>query len=210
MTNKLQATFREVACGYKRDIMDVPCPDKWFDVCQMRNSEGKLPYRDIAELDNGVRKIIIVLESPHVDEFEDENAPCPANGTTGRFLRSFWDKIFGNAYDGYAAVLVNAVQYQCSLGIQPIDGRTRDLVFQTLLDMEFFREDLERRISAIVASGDVILNACTMGMARTIRKLNNKEMVGQVLNKRWRCLDVYHPSSWMFQWKKVKSVVSAH
>lgn len=213
MKNMLQAIFINVAKKYGSGpaFSDSFCPDKWFRVHQMRSSTSKLPYQDMINFKEGTlerrQKIVIVLESPHIDEFEPKGHPCPANGKTGRFLRSFWGKIFGDDYNDKDIVLVNAIQYQCSLGFSPIDGLIRDSVFQELLAKPCFACDFRKRVSNVICPGDIVLNACTTGRAR-IGKKNNKEMVSEVLGSGgWCVINVAHPASWLFQWRKVREAM---
>ena len=208
-SERLQRKFVEIASQYGCNAYERRCcPDKWFFVENMLESTDELPYQNIDHVnDDKACKIVFVLESPHIDEFKRAKGPAPANGPTGRFLRAFWRRIFEDRFCGYKIVLVNAIQYQCSLGTSPINHKIRDSVFQSLFANEDFYEGCKERLRKIVETGDVVLNACTKGKARTNRKENNKEMVRSLL-KGYNMVEVPHPGSWIFRWRQVKKIIS--
>ena len=41
-----------------------------------------------------IKKIILILESPHTSEFENENMIAPAQGPTGRNIKSYLPSVF--------------------------------------------------------------------------------------------------------------------
>ena len=211
MANILRELFREEGNrhAHGKSFTDELCPDAWFAVDMMCSSTNELPYHKIEDLESEKRKIIFLLESPHIEEFTRDDGPAPANGKTGKFLRSFWKQIFGSKYSDWIIVLVNAVQFQCSLGHSPIDGKIRDAVFRRLMVQDAFKDHLRARVSKIASNEDVIFNACTKGKGRIYagsKKLNNKECVGLSMTG-FNVIDIYHPCSWMYHWKGVKKIV---
>lgn len=135
----------------------------------------------------------MVLESPHIDEFQGHIGP--AKGPTGTNIARFLTKVHGLEDMGQRSlILVNAVQFQCSLGHPTHIFRDR-----------IFRQgwsdggalDFASRIGALFLEGDIVVNACTKGRvtgATELRRLVHTELtavlpIDQVLK---RC----HPSKW--------------
>lgn len=91
-------------------------------------------------------------------------------------------------------ILVNAVQYQCSLG-QGTD-QFRDKVFQAVWD-EGGREDFARRMRKIYRTGDRLVCACTKGKMGTACEL--RALVYAMLRQEFPLANVLrrtHPSKW--------------
>ena len=100
---------------YERQIV---FPEKLFSYC----CKNEIEFDDV---------IVIILESPHIDEFFGfsihvfgENIPCysrPANGTTGQNLRKYLSDVISSEIkldkDLYPVILLNAINYQCSCGV---------------------------------------------------------------------------------------------
>ncbi|WII93298.1 hypothetical protein QEO94_00080 [Kingella negevensis] len=66
-------------------------------------------------------KIIVILESPHKDEYKDDrNKPTPAKGKTGKNIRKYLadiiSKLDSDKSKNYPIFLINPIQYQCSKG----------------------------------------------------------------------------------------------
>jgi len=57
-------------------------------------------------------------------------------------------------------ILVNAIQYQCSLGVAT--SRFRDKIFRNLWTNGAVA-DFEKRLTHIYQTGDMLLNCCTKG-----------------------------------------------
>lgn len=111
--------------------------------------------------------VILVLESPHKDEYAPiaRYTPWPANGATGRLLRLRTHLLLPDGWDAERAdlVLVNAVPYQCSLGGLPIEHR--DAVFREAW-RSGGREFFIQRLLQWYRPGDLVANACTKGGAK--------------------------------------------
>lgn len=112
------------------------------------------------------RCILLVMESPHLDEYRDPDNPWPANGKTGRQVRAQADKLAASLSmdDDDGLVLLNAINFQCSLGAPT--RCFRDEVFiaaweDPLIGEEHFKKRLGRWYRP--EQGDVIVNACTKG-----------------------------------------------
>lgn len=199
-------------------ILPILCPDQVvaqlqytnngvFDMkkyCETKHERGWITFKrkPIKELLDNKKYIVIVLESPHIDEFKDECALGPAYGKTGENINIYLPHILKIAHDKsvlklevgiYDVILVNAIQYQCSMGIKT--KIYRDKVFQECWGQEETRTNFYERMKKIsLAKEVVIINCCTKGD----NKVKNYELVERELRKFnsivYRCA---HPSSWM-------------
>ena len=173
---------------------------------------------------NAAKTIVIVLESPHTDEFlkeEEWKAIGPACGTTGRNLYKWLPEVLLNyvpcmiglkkdnykatynsnkdiMQDCYAIKLVNAIQYQCSLGDKT--EVFRDEVFSNMWNDDTI-VSLRKRLNEVAPQ--IIINCCTKGYVsdkeKELRYLVQKEINNR--NKTDSCLllRAAHPSSLYFK-----------
>ncbi len=169
-----------------------PCPDDrisrsscWFDG----------PPKDHASA------LVLVLESPHADEFKDPAMPRAASGATGKAIRDLLPtvvKTSGFPISGQVPVYVmNAIRFQCSLGRS--DRTVRDCVFRSCWERKDVSDDFKRRLlTKLIEVGgqSVVINACTSG-PRGQRRRGVEEAI---LDVRDRHPFVYfrleHPSNW--------------
>ena len=192
--------FNEIVANtLTTDEFNIPvelrcCPDQYVgqiaDIVDNQTIAIRLPAR---ERPKGPA-LILVLESPHIDEFQGHIGP--AKGPTGTNIARFLTKVQGLEDMGQRSlILVNAVQFQCSLG-RPTNI-FRDRIFrQAWLDGGAV--DFASRMGTLFLEGDiVVVNACTKGRLTgplELRRLVHTELkavprIGQVLK---RC----HPSKW--------------
>jgi hypothetical protein len=186
----------------------APCPDQYVGTISefkltKDGGKGDFPVRiDVpgSDIIKGVKCMIMILESPHTDEFDVGKVPIgPAKGPTGTNIRNaeHWNAVFGEEYREFGLVLVNAIRYQCSLGIST--DCVRDEVFIEMWNGGG-REEFHERLLKIVKKGDVIANCCTAGKDRKLRELVQAELVN--LNNKLMAKGVSklirrtHPSSW--------------
>jgi len=192
------------------------CPDQTVGIVKVEK-EATLPpalhpdkrdfcTRESVECYKQYNKIIMILESPHVDEFICEQ-PSPAKGTTGRNILTYFGEACklheeGIKFGQYPLILMNAIQYQCSLGY-PTE-KYRDKTFKTCWK-EFGKTDFRIRFKAIYREGDIVINACTLGTEksnpdRVPEKYEGtlKKMVADVISKKVNDhhFVVNHPSYW--------------
>ena len=172
-----------------------PVTQEFFSAVEIIN--GKCSFTNSGE--NKERPtIVIVLESPHRREYNDAGAALrSANGNTGKKLKANLeqkiDKVIKNGllklsagtYNLYA---VNAIQYQCSFGVKPIQPELRNTVFRTLwpsLKVNFFNRLKQLKPIVIInmctggikAIGDYIANTANMAKAsKYIKNLLSKEL----------------------------------
>ncbi len=161
--------------------------------------------------------IVIVLESPHKDEFE-KNTPMPAMGQTGDNIIKYFPSVLmqymyqergknnsallrakGDIENGkYRIALVNVIQYQCSLGRKPKEFRND--VFCKMWNFPKVKKDFIHRLK--ILNPIIIINCCT--------KFCNiiKDDIQQEINKNFPnslLLEGYHPSSLYFLKGFIKS-----
>jgi hypothetical protein len=201
------------------DYSAVHCPDqivKWKEFGSQNFERETIVISD--QILPG-RRAIIVLESPHIDEFQHAETSWipigPANGNTGARIRKYIQEILAElGVKGITSfVLVNAVQYQCSLAISPIKRSLTDEIFSACWrnggDVDF-----RNRIRNYYKPGDFLVNACT---GRKNQKFPLKMLIEEALIDEFRSelgtplnfdwgrprraishLGIRHPSTW---WK---------
>ena len=157
-------------------IKSEKCEDNLVAKVEYINNEWKfkenniLPNDRIAEpnilIKNKVNdRIVIILESPHKDEYSKQ-ITAPAMGTTGeninKYLLDILNKKIGNPQidkKEYDVILMNAIQYQTSLGIDT--EYFRDRVWLTLWNKGDLRKEFIKRLEGYNA--DIVFNFCTNG-----------------------------------------------
>ena len=99
------------------DIIAGKNGEFWFS---KEERDNRKDFLDITDED--IPTIVVVLESPHKDEFNNQNFPNgnPALGKTGEMLQKYFENILRKniSYlpDNYRVILMNSIQFQCSLG----------------------------------------------------------------------------------------------
>lgn len=186
---------RDFICDQLPSIETRCCPDQY--VGKIVTFSDSIPDFSIRESvcyrSQDEKCVILVLESPHIEEFS--NSPCPAKGKTGERIRKWFVDVNGlSQYSDYGLIIVNAIQYQCSLGMPT--KLFRDDVF-----IRFWKqggqESFITRLKNCSKSGDVILNCCTKGYdeKNKLRDLVQSSILeNQVIG--CKVLRRTHPSSW--------------
>lgn len=165
-----------------KQINNKPCPDeKRYYICF---KEDKFIISKKSSRKGDLPKLIFILESPHKREFNNEGKPLgPAKGRTGcKFDNALCNFLVlaQHHYDcfvhgEYEVWLVNAVQYQVSLGAKPKEYRS--ILFQVIWH-SFGKKDFEKRLKKLLTpanQGSVIFNACTKGSE--INTPNAKDLI---------------------------------
>ena len=135
------------------------CPDQYFGPIKDVLQNVDFPFRLPVLQRTNAPCIIMVLESPHADEFIDE--PGPAKGFTGEMIRRHLSEALSvNRLQSYDLILVNAIQHQCSLGLST--DLYRDQIFRAIWN-EGGRENFESRMKQLYRKGDIVVNCCTKG-----------------------------------------------
>lgn len=136
-------------------------------ILKEKRKENKRRIKIRKKFNNG--RIIIILESPHVDEFEKKFIG-PALGETGKQIDDKFVSKFNNflqanktnvnlKYKKYEIILMNSIQYETSLGC--VTNIYRDRVWLTLWSNKSIRRSFRRRIKKYEAN--IIINLCTNG-----------------------------------------------
>ena len=157
------------------------------------------------------RKLILVLESPHKDEYRRKDefgkvTPVPANGTTGQHIRTYIGKVLrcstGTDCGTLQVILMNAVQYQCSQA-HSLSGKVnncnrlkRDEVFRKTFSQG---EELKQRLRGLhITDLDIVINCCIKGD----RTPYLRDLVGEAIKDvrgqpfQFKYFATCHPSVW--------------
>lgn len=145
-----------------------------------RNTPGANPYNiDYGTKANG-DYILLILESPHIDEFESATRlpfgpACGKKSGSAGYDIDFWiDNVFMNSpkfrsglhKDSYQLILMNSVQFQASCGTSPLLKKLRDSNWVTMWQ-NGFSKDLINRIRWYSTSNEngevIVVNLCTFG-----------------------------------------------
>jgi len=175
-------------------IEEKSCPDQYVgEIFRFSSNQIDFPVRISAERSiKRPNSLIMVIESPHVNEFA--NDPGPAKGHTGNQIRKWITKVNGlSQYSNHGLIIVNAVQYQCSLG-QPTKC-FRDDIFNAVWNSGG-EDDFMTRLKAVYRKSDIVVNCCTKG-SRTVVEL--RKLVQQAIAKinfDSVVLKRTHPASW--------------
>jgi hypothetical protein len=186
---------------YAGEIDDGVMTDIFFNPSDRKNKQHLLP----PDRNSSFKTIVIILESPHLDEYKDHSFINPALGTTGENLQNYFEKLINalaiSEHDlkngQYRIILMESIQYQCSLGIKPLNKNIRNLVFSEIWNLqnkngEFpTKNDFISRLASYMP--DVILNLCTTPSNNLVQK-----EIEQYRNK-YPSVKLYigcHPSSW--------------
>ena len=157
------------------------CPDEWVGTLKVAN--GKVSWNEKWIVDREKKRcterrtidfariLVVVLESPHVDEFSAQDKPLgPGRGTTGRNLQKYFachlvevQKMRGKpiANGEYQVVLANAIQYQASLGLDT------DVLRDRIWLLSWFGSGEDDFLQRLIAYNPVVVvNLCTQGSHR--------------------------------------------
>ncbi len=178
------------------------CEDQYVgEISKFQKTQKDFEARRRIEDRGGRKCLIMILESPHSDEFRGEIGP--AKGPTGRNIRARVTTVLRSINPSdYGLILMNAVQYQCSLGIDT--NCVRDQVFLEVW-RNGGRKDFGDRLETVVRKGDVVVNCCTTGKNK-LRNLVQAEIYDRLCGKgvNLQLLRRTHPSSWRSGSKNLK------
>lgn len=149
--------------------------------------------------------MVIVLESPHVDEYDATHCytPWPANGTTGENIQSRVLELAEllSVPLEVGLILFNAIPYQCSQGNSGSAKEwkaRRDKIFSHAWKQDATRSFFRARLKGWVLPGDIVVNCCTAGLKckPPLRDLVETEIVS-LLGDTVKRVRMHHPSSWI-------------
>lgn len=170
------------------------CPDQDVGIVGAIVETGEFHRQAIGDRD-GRQRVILILESPHIAEFNAPNGP--AQGTTGRNIRDYLLHVRGLAGVGqFRLILMNPVQYQCSLGdLQEITRRV--VLFNRIWELGG-RQDFVDRLSSYFLPGDCVVNCCTGVDAPGVVALRQQvQEAAQQATRGQHVLRRFHPFTWM-------------
>ena len=180
------------------------CPDNYvgeIDGVKYITAEDRYTARDSINQTGkkGDTNIVILLESPHKNEFQ-KKLTAPALGETGERLSLYLETLLKKEHIATAQsklFLVNAIQYQCSLGFST--NCVRNHVFNYLFEKQEFKDDLKNRIN--IHFPKIIIIATTSFCREKIKKWILEEYNAQEFA-------IYeadsHPSVWTAKTKIVE------
>lgn len=193
--------------GWEKDSIFIK------DKTNRQSNSDTLQNKDMAVL-------AIVLESPHKDEFDNNQAIGPAIGTTGDNIEKYLPEVLFNylpsikvdnkiyyapedqiSNDTYKVLLINAIQYQCSLGEDT--KLYRDKIFSEMWKQANVNQDFIKRLES--HKPKVVINCCTKGDFKDTEKDKHlRELVQNEINKYCKGKNILklraaHPSSLHFR-----------
>lgn len=145
--------------------------------------------------------ILVILESPHRFEYDDLKNPIGlAMGKTGENFFSLFTQALSKSKmffkdRVYNVILTNAVQYQTSCGLNPINRTLRDKNWLDIYLNHGGEEDFRKRIYTIKPR--YTINLCTGGKnPEGLRAIVNKSLDSFKLIKGKHYTEGNHPASW--------------
>ncbi|SMG40634.1 hypothetical protein [Dethiosulfovibrio salsuginis] len=177
---RYEETVKRILDRYSENIdaplfCDCKCEDQWISV-EEENGGYKLKRYKKTSKNKKEPVFILILESPHVAEFfllteaTSINKPRPAKGKTGENIKNYFIKSMTIQMDKWGKCyiyLINAIQYQCSLGLtqNKTNKKIKHDVFNKIWQ-EGGREKFKERLADVYKSipsdsPKYIVNACT-------------------------------------------------
>lgn len=199
MLDHLELSFSAVV---RKNIKNPPepleercCPDQMVGTLGQLKIDGRITQRSAVSARDKHSAVLLIIESPHISEFK--GVPGPAKGKTGKELAKHALSVPGlQGWGNAPVVLINAIQYQCSLGKKT--ALYRDEVFLATW-YKFGRSDFIARLKALHQPNDLVVCACTKGGATrkgvSLRQLVYAAIV-DALPRETLILRRTHPYSW--------------
>lgn len=200
---KFYEIARSVSDSSTINFEQTICPDQCVgEIVNFVHGANDFPRREPVTRRKSSPYVILVMESPHKLEFCGE--PGPAKGPTGYKIRQHIAEILRGLSTSPPSelILVNAIQYQCSLGKTPVIHR--DKVFRRFWE-NGARIDFEERLAQVYKPGDMLLNCCTDGNPTK----NLRLLVTSAIQNSLGMVPLHsgpHPFSWSLHRKSVKRV----
>lgn len=233
-SGKIDDNIAEIESDNKEEIITIKEFPEVLDVCRYKITKSGTKFtieccnKSISFIDSNFNDdialnhtnkpvILLILESPHKDEYDDDFNPiAPANGATGAEIqikiRKVLEEIVLNHNvqlkdKTYYLIISNPVPYQTSLNYfhkQSLDGiykTLRNKVWGALWSIKSIQDDFEKKI--LDYDPDLIINACTGGVKNVSINtgigsfnLNLALTLWILCNKKWnhQLIRMYHPS----------------
>lgn len=203
LSSRIRTAFASAVQSVWR--VDAPnlnvCPDTCEGLISCLASLNEFRHDYIEKCrDSNVGNIVVILESPHQEEFRENSFGRigPASGETGRRIRSYISEYFEHRLDEHTLALVNVVQYQCSIGQLHTreEHKKKNMIVGAMIDDDGVKECLHRRLRMFDFGRDIFLVAC----GKFKRKRLGIDQVVCSLLQDFGCQKVvalgYHPSRW--------------
>lgn len=147
------------------------------------------------------RNVLVILESPHRFEYDHDNNPCGlAMGKTGDnffklFAYALKQSVMKLREGVYSVILSNAIQYQTSCGLNPLERKLRDDNWIDIYDNYGGETDFKKRVFSIKPR--YTMNLCTGGRNPLgLRAKVSKSLDAFGLKKNKHYAEGNHPASW--------------
>ena len=147
--------------------------------------------------------VVVILESPHRFEYDRSNNPAGlAMGKTGDNFFSYFPEALGKgrfhmASGKYNLIFTNAVQYQTSCGLNPIDRDLRDANWIDVYENHGGKDDFKWRLYAL--NPKYLFNLCTGGKnPQGLRQKVTDTLEEMEFVKSRDFAEGRHPSSWEY------------
>ena len=152
--------------------------------------------------------ILFLLESPHKDEYDNNNIACPiapAQGQTGTKINNFLECVLNapcnrhlrsRIRNNYRIIIANPIQFQTSLWVIHRGGLCRDwhllrdATWKTLWDMPEIRREFCCRVRSY--NPHVVLNCCTSQLRESVTSFLRHFCFTSQMHIYQSC----HPSAW--------------
>ena len=147
--------------------------------------------------------ILLILESPHKDEFAENNINGPAFGKTGININKYLKESLNKKAELQKVfpenaickiIIMNAIQYACSLGLQ-LDV-LKNSMLKKLWSENCIKENFLDRIKTILSATSekekrmVVINCCTKPIKKSVSlEIENLGIVKKIY-------EAPHPRSW--------------
>ena len=182
--------FRRISYSIMKRYIDekmcVPCEDRQVGVV---SGDASIIVENV-DMSNVRDRILLVLESPHVCEYE---ATPPRAASRDQYISDF-AKVF-SLYGGWGLWVINAIEYPCSLlqNISKTGKSVRDVVLSEMWKLNEIREAFERRLQKYCGNGkNLIVEACGSKIIKDgIRCIVNRLAVDKKFVP-----NVSHPCRW--------------
>lgn len=170
--NKFESIVKDAKEFFINDLLSNctnfynECANRIIRVKDSNVEFSNKPYKK-EDLEEGLKKVVIVLESPHIDEYIKNSKPLKmpicANGATGEKIKKYLCEIlnkylFKNNTEAVEVIVINAVKYQCSQGL--FTEILRDFIWLKCW-YDFGYSEMFNLLIEI--NPNVVINCCTKG-----------------------------------------------
>jgi len=207
MTTKIETISKKITKAIRigeNKISDICCPDQI--VCELKTDRDKeisgcdfksWQRKEVSDKTEK-KRIVLILESPHTKEFKTPIGP--AKGKTGKNIGAKLGEVFKEFKKNplisdttYDLILMNAIQFQCSMGLPPRFYRTIGFIG---IWFDFGMKNFEKRLHDLnLNNNDIVINCCTIGNKSEFMSIFNMSLTQESLRKILKNNDVKYSSS---------------